>query len=440
MECVYQSSCLLAVKRLRVRDLYFTSRAPPMPGCAADTFDASGTWVSGPPSKMQALWECPIREWNLPQVHFVSRSSCRTTRNPHPDLWRDYTVDGCPRISTYDVAVPDRTIFFAGDSMAHQHWHAFACRQLYEGMSRMGCNETACRDRHARPYGQPPSKNTPHIRCDKCRGFGVRYPVPMSSLIKHRAAAYAATRSPPDSAFDCVEFTLGDTHQHSFRTCFMQTNLTTIRWLHRTGAARQGDALVVNSGLTERAHDLTATLQPLARALSSLSKEGVRVLWRETHPQHFPPVPTNLRKLDNSTTDFFIFRSGQGTGATSMYHKQMHTAYRKHGRCEPMVSLERTPLSSRDLALFRDAGLPIILIWGLTSTQWDVHREIFAPHPYTISALDCTHFCTPSGVMEAWVDATTNALANRWGFVHAHGHGDRSTSGMTLRSFRNKWP
>ena len=165
----------------------------------------------------------------------------------------------------------------------------------------------------------------------------------MSSLIKHRAAAYAA-RSPPDSAFDCVEFTLGDTHQHSFRTCFMQTNLTTIRWLHRTGAARQGDALVVNSGLTERAHDLTATLR-LARALSSLSKECVSYGVRPTHNISRQCRPTE--RLDNSTTDFFIFRSGQGTGATSMY-KQMHTAYRKHGRCEPMVGLERTPLSSRD--------------------------------------------------------------------------------------------
>ena len=82
-----------------------------------------------------------------------------------------------------------------------------------------------------------------------------------------------------------------------------------------------------------------------------------------------------------------------------------------------MASLRRTALSQRDLDLFQSAAIPTLRIWGLTSTQWDTHREMFSSHAYTIGALDCTHFCVPSGVMEAWVSATTNALMHSYGRV-----------------------
>ena len=126
-----------------------------------------------------------------------------------------------------------------------------------------------------------------------------------------------------------------------------------------------------------------------------------------------PPIPL---RTSGGGDSFFVFRAGAGQ-AESAYHKALHLAYKKHGRCEPMASLRRTALSQRDLDLFQSAAIPTLRIWGLTSTQWDTHREMFSSHAYTIGALDCTHFCVPSGVMEAWVSATTNALMHSYGRV-----------------------
>jgi hypothetical protein len=381
-----------------------------MSSCGVEEFDTAGAWVNG--THQLLSWQCPINEWNRPQIMADAHSQCRTTRNPHWYLWRDYMVPGCPRVSTFDAVSANRTLFFSGDSMSHMHWHAFVCRQLAEGLQRQGCDRTACRDRTRRPFGQKASSRSPDIECHARCGVRVNYPVP-------DAITSLATRDRRDEEWwkqmvprDCVELSLGANH---YRTCFVSNNQTQIELLHRAGAIRRGDVLIMNSGLTEKGHDLESTLKPLAAMLVSFQSRGIRVLWRETHPQHFPPPPANLvGKWDASTRGFFQFKSGSSKTSRS-YHKPLHKYYRQHGRCEPAETLQRTALVQRDLDLFRGLGIPTILIWGLSNTQWDIHREVFSPHAYTVGALDCTHYCTPSGVMEAWVDATTNALALSWG-------------------------
>ena len=57
------------------------------------------------------------------------------------------------------------------------------------------------------------------------------------------------------------------------------------------------------------------------------------------------------------------------------------------------------------LALER-AGLPVLRTWRLTASQWDVHLAIRTQWARNKHSADCTHFCEPSGVMEAWADAT----------------------------------
>ena len=63
-----------------------------------------------------------------------------------------------------------------------------------------------------------------------------------------------------------------------------------------------------------------------------------------------------------------------------------------------------------------------VRIWNLSVSQWDVHVSSDSP---SNTPLDCTHFCDPSGVMEAWTNALLQALAApRLKTVSKEGHGD----------------
>ena len=56
------------------------------------------------------------------------------------------------------------------------------------------------------------------------------------------------------------------------------------------------------------------------------------------------------------------------------------------------------------------AQVGVIAVWELTASQWDQHLARRTPYVRR-TGLDCTHFCEPSGVMEAWVDAALFAIA-----------------------------
>lgn len=188
-----------------------------------------------------------------------------------------------------------------------------------------------------------------------------------------------------------------------------------ISGLVRLRLLQPSDVLVVNSGLTASGHDLERTLRPLAEQLRTLrAQRAARILWRETSPQHFPKPADHGPMADGSKADFFLF--GSGAGGDNMYHKQMSEDYKRHGQCDPAAnSTHRPPLAQRDLALFEEAGVPLLKIWFLSASQHDVHRALYTSWAHTKGALDCTHFCVPSGVMEAWTDALFNSLAwYRW--------------------------
>ena len=46
--------------------------------------------------------------------------------------------------------------------------------------------------------------------------------------------------------------------------------------------------------------------------------------------------------------------------------------------------------------------MPIVPTFDVTHTQWDVY--LASRTAYVRKKLDCTHFCEPSGVFEAWTD------------------------------------
>jgi len=227
---------------------------------------------------------------------------------------------------------------------------------------------------------------------------------------------------------DCARFTfLRSLPLQHFSVCFVgaghkgatqnrlthQSNLPhaeTVELLLRFELLRAHDVLVANSGLTSFGHNMTGQLLPLATLLQRLQASGTaRVLWRETSPQHFPP-PRKYHMSDGSTGDFFVY--GAGVDGGGMYHKQLKQDYKEHGRCEPSTHpLRHTALAKRDLDLMASLHIPIVRIWALSSSQFDAHRALYTSFAHRNGALDCTHFCFPSGVLEAWTDALLNSLA-----------------------------
>ena len=113
-----------------------------------------------------------------------------------------------------------------------------------------------------------------------------------------------------------------------------------------------------------------------------LGDDGVLLAWRETSPQHFPASPTG-------SFDGFIGYRGS--------------------MCAPLQVPQQNAELSSLLASLERAGMPIIRILNLTVSQWDTHlenRTLHIARKTEGAAVDCTHFCEPSGVMEAWADAT----------------------------------
>ena len=64
------------------------------------------------------------------------------------------------------------------------------------------------------------------------------------------------------------------------------------------------------------------------------------------------------------------------------------------------------------LAQVEAAGLPVLWQWDLLRSQWDVHVAKRTLNTYR-RGYDCTHFCMPSGVSDAMVDALLLTLYRR---------------------------
>ena len=121
-------------------------------------------------------------------------------------------------------------------------------------------------------------------------------------------------------------------------------------------------------------------------SLAHVLRSGNRILWRETSPQHFPesqdgayPRPSAIQPV-------------------SEYERLQRLSTKS---CAPISQPRRSaPLSMLDE--LESLGIQTIRVWNMSVSQWDAHP----------SAFDCTHFCEPSGVMEAWNAATLQALSS----------------------------
>lgn len=335
--------------------------------CSPDAFDERGTWQFAP--ERAKPWDyCPIREKNLPVLKAGERTGCNTTRNHGGFVWRTYT----PRcrhhhehFGTLLNTLPrNATLWVYGDSMSRAHWRAVACRLLEEEMQDRGCHDSACRDT-SRSWHEPG-----RVRCDPACGLVATYPMPAAlwgsdSALGNRTDAWLQAAL---GAHDCVQFSSGRGSLPSYhrRVCMVgwrgaashpgrlvdahgggaYADVTPpaeqIRALDRLGGLRpHSDVLMINAGLTPFGHNLNFTLQPLATLMAELRARGVRVLWRETAPQHFPHLPNvDTRRWANAALgsmgaedDARFFLWGMGTPANA-YHKHLTDAYRLHGRCE----------------------------------------------------------------------------------------------------------
>ena len=154
--------------------------------------------------------------------------------------------------------------------------------------------------------------------------------------------------------------------------------------------ARWGDLLLLNEGLhleaslkEERLRQLRRLLSDNRTALGGALQEGrVGLAWRETSPQHF---------------------AGETTGAYEARHLTWY--HQKERRCEAVQRPRRNEAQAELLHQLAAAGMPIVRLWDLSVSQWDTHLERRSLRT-RMGGVDCTHFCEPSGVLEAWVDST----------------------------------
>jgi hypothetical protein len=182
--------------------------------------------------------------------------------------------------------------------------------------------------------------------------------------------------------------------------------------LLRLGIAGAGSTFVLNEGLWYPPEQRAAQLAAATRALSSamgdperpmgaLARGGqLRVFWRETSPQAFP---------------------GEADG--SWNHSKKGWYHRQASGCEAVRKARRPPGAERLLDDLEASGVPVLRVWEASVTQWDAHlgdiggrlKHAGSTGDGIHRGVDCTHYCEPSGVLEAWVDLLLLAIARGHG-------------------------
>jgi len=152
---------------------------------------------------------------------------------------------------------------------------------------------------------------------------------------------------------------------------------------------RQGDIIVANEGVWWRTSRRQGELDVEeiaaealdAEALRALAVRGVMVLWRETAAQHFP--------TENGT-----YGTWYAGGKHCMPIEYPGWMIGRNAKIDAIVT---------------GKGIPIIPTFNSSLSAVTDHLELKTPH--TSRGLDCTHFCTPSGVLDEWVDLTFEVIA-----------------------------
>lgn len=346
--------------------------------CSSSVFDSAGQWMPSSQADHFAGWTCPL--WAS------SKHGCASELNR--TLARRWKVAGCPERSAIDVLTQigarRRAIFFVGDSQMPDLQEAFVCRALAEA----GRQGTPARLVNLRL--QPPW----HTEICTYRRNNVTGNVTVT------------IRAEPSECW-CDEIFVNGL---SLVSCYIRANThvaDVATDLVSSGIARAGtDAIVMNEGLWHAntagnvgyLSELLASMQ----APGPLRDGGVQLVWRELSPQHFDMA-----------------------GGWFKPWKSMSWSR----RCVP--NREKRHVVRESLLHQLDKLMPVVFIWNMTVSRWDNHLDHVRQTYQTVAQLaknaatgvlagssksgpaaDCSHYCQPSGVLEAWVDALLIAL---WG-------------------------
>lgn len=343
-----------------------TSSANRTSAACSESYSRRGHWQSATETKRYGGWRCPLWE------HTPTRFLC-------PDLpTRRYVVPGCstPPALRLLSARQQTTIFFVGDSLSGQHRDSLACRVLQEA------HEAGVRpalDRQVTPpWAHLMVSARPFATCEtQCTVISARVGSQLSAPLGSLSLCHV-----PAGMWGSMDGCRGST-----------TAATELLLTRRI--ARYGDFLILNDGLWHSAEEKLRRLRSLLHqvnrsgtTLGQVIEEGsVGLLWRETTPQHF---------------------EGELTGAYRDAHANWY--HSKGSHCAPVVQPERDSEASSLYEQLSTAGLKVVPLWEMMVSQWDMHLEQRTPHTAT-RGVDCTHWCSPSGVLEAWVDATLLAMS-----------------------------
>ena len=318
--------------------------------------------------------------------------------------YRVYVRRSPARPHATNLLWPARRIFFVGDSISRQHMGAFACHLLHS----MGWGRSSVR---FEPPAMPSwfrevtlvRSSVNHLSV-YCRPTCVRIHVPGAPALQH-GGGKANLQSGLQLCFVAAGM--------HYASCAFSL-ARQVRQLVTRNVSAAGDVFIVNDGLHAIADlpaisdgDNPSRAAPRLQAfLRDVSEGGLaallrrhHVLWRETSPQHF---------------------GGSASGAfnrTDRLRRENYSHIDATWTCEPLLSPRRTDPQELLRAL-EAAGVGVLRVWNLTASQWDMHLDVHRRVPGLLlgspragEPLDCTHFCEPSGVLEAWSDATLGALA-----------------------------
>ena len=357
--------------------------SPPAPAsCSASDFD-NGAWLRSSRAELFGIWRCPFWDDGV-------RFDC-TNRVPY----RRWST-ACEVPNAHDDVLSAnggrRTIFFVGDSIAEQHYRVVACRVLHDAARR---NVRTLLTSHGSTGGVPMRKcNSSGISCIGLPSWVEL--LPDQPTRDARCAPHCSTVSTTHWTVTLCYIAAGT----AYPACSRRASDTASSLLGMR-IARRGDVVILNEGIwhndvARSAANLASLHTELTRGKSSLqsafAQHDIGLVWRETAPQHFN---------GSATGSFLGWPDKKSAGGVNFYHGS---------GCAPNAAVDeqkrrRAPL----LDALEDAGLPVLRIWRLTASQWDAHLDMRTPfitRPAGHHGADCTHFCDPSGVLEAWADGS----------------------------------
>ena len=235
-------------------------------------------------------------------------------------------------------ALGGRSVYFIGDSLSSQHFHAFAC-ELHM-------------DREVRAHS---------TRDISAAGLKVK-------------CAMRHTNQPGR----LCHISAGEGLQEA-------SSAAVCRILSSSGTLRKGDVVVANEGVWRRAYGDDSVVQELQRVgefaepgscVGILRSLGVRLLWRETAAQHFDRTPTGQYKAGCKLSR--CGHCGRITNTTSLL-----------------------ALNAAVTSRMQSLGVPVLPFFAPTLPLWDAHVARLSQFVRREHILDCTHWCEPNALFSA---------------------------------------